>query len=201
MVNFDIGEEKLDPRIRRTRQMLRAALVNLLKEKPFDDISVQDISERSTVNRATFYDHYTDKSALVEDLVRQEFVALLRSRNIHYDGSCPSAVRPLILAVCDFLVQIHGNCQQKQRHLEPFIQCIIQDYVEKILLEGLSKVQLKEETEPSLSATAASWAIYGTAQEWLQRENRPDAAAFSTSVFALILPLLGTADSSNPTNS
>ena len=34
--------------------------------KPFDEISVQDIAEAATVNRATFYDHYTDKYSLLE---------------------------------------------------------------------------------------------------------------------------------------
>jgi AcrR family transcriptional regulator len=199
VATFEIGEEKLDPRIRRTRQMLRSALVSLLEEKPFDDISVQDISERSTVNRATFYDHYTDKSALVEDLVRQQFVELLRTREIHYDGTCPSAIRTLILAICDFLVQIHGKCQFKQRHFDPFVQSTIQEYVKKVLLEGLLKVALREGMQPEVAATAASWAIYGTAQEWLQKEDRPSPESFTDSVMPLILPLLGTEDT--PTSS
>jgi AcrR family transcriptional regulator len=194
VVNLEFGENKLDPRIRRTRQMLRTALVSLLDEKPFDEISVQDISERSTVNRATFYDHYTDKSALVEDLVRQQFVELLQTREVHFDGTCPSVVRTLILAVCDFLVQIHGKCQHKQRHFDPFVQGTIQNHVEKILFAGLLKAPLREGVQPALAATAASWAIYGMALQWLQQEDRPDPERFTDSVFHLILPLLGTAD-------
>ena len=52
--------------MRRTRQLLQGALLQLLGSKSFDDISVQDIAEAATVNRATFYDHYTDKFALLE---------------------------------------------------------------------------------------------------------------------------------------
>jgi AcrR family transcriptional regulator len=174
--------------------MLRAALVSLLEEKPFDEISVQDISERSTVNRATFYDHYTDKSALLEDLVRQQFLDFIRAREVHYDGTCPSAIRTLILAVCDFLVQIHGKCQQKQRHFEPFVQSTIQRFVEEILLAGLSKARLRSGIEPALAATAASWAIYGTALRWSQQEERPNPELFSDWAFHLILPLLGAED-------
>lgn len=184
----------MDPRIRRTRHMLRTALVSLLQEKPFDEISVQDISERSTVNRATFYDHYVDKSALVEDLVRQQFLEFLKERTVNYDGSCPSAVRTLILAVCDFLIQIHGNCQKGQRHFEPFVQSTIQQVIEKILFGGLSKAQLREGVEPALAATATSWAIYGTAMQWLYMENRPNVEAFSESIFDLIHPLLSSAE-------
>ena len=57
--------ETVDPRIRRTRQLLQQALEKLLETKEFDKISVQDIADQATVNRATFYDHYADKSALL----------------------------------------------------------------------------------------------------------------------------------------
>jgi AcrR family transcriptional regulator len=46
--------EVRDPRIRRTRQLLQGALLQLLGSKSFDDISVQDITDAATVNRATF---------------------------------------------------------------------------------------------------------------------------------------------------
>ena len=62
--------ERLDPRIRRTRQLLQDALRNLLEKKEFDKISVQDITEGATVNRATFYAHYEDKFALLGELIR-----------------------------------------------------------------------------------------------------------------------------------
>jgi AcrR family transcriptional regulator len=56
---------KIDPRIERTREMLRNALMALIQEKGFDAISVQDITERARLNRATFYLHYRDKQDLL----------------------------------------------------------------------------------------------------------------------------------------
>ena len=50
-----------DPRVKRTRKLLQDALLELLAEKSFDAITVQDIAERSTINRATFYAHFVDK--------------------------------------------------------------------------------------------------------------------------------------------
>jgi AcrR family transcriptional regulator len=47
----------MDPRVRRTRKLLQDALRSLLFERRFSRISVQDIAERATVNRATFYAH------------------------------------------------------------------------------------------------------------------------------------------------
>ena len=57
--------EKKDRRTRRTRQLLRNALFALLKEKRYEEISVQDIIEQADVARSTFYMHYLDKDDLL----------------------------------------------------------------------------------------------------------------------------------------
>ncbi len=54
-----------DARVRRTRSQLGTALLNLIIEKPFNDVTVQDILERSGVGRSTFYLHYRDKDDLL----------------------------------------------------------------------------------------------------------------------------------------
>ena len=50
--------ETTDPRILRSRRMLMDALARLLMKKEFEDISVQEIADEATLNRATFYLHY-----------------------------------------------------------------------------------------------------------------------------------------------
>ena len=55
-----VEPEKIDRRVRRTKQQLRSALTTLLLEKDFSDITVREISERADVNRGTFYSHYRD---------------------------------------------------------------------------------------------------------------------------------------------
>ena len=62
-----------DRRVERTRQLLEAALLSLIKEKDFDAISVQEIIDRANVGRATFYTHYDNK----EDLLESGFEGLL----------------------------------------------------------------------------------------------------------------------------
>ena len=49
--------ETTDPRILRSRRMLMDSLAKLLMKKEFDDISVQQIADEATLNRATFYLH------------------------------------------------------------------------------------------------------------------------------------------------
>ena len=58
-------QDKEDRRTRRTRQLLRDALLALLKAKRYEDISVQDIIERADVARSTFYVHYINKNDLL----------------------------------------------------------------------------------------------------------------------------------------
>src|SRR4051812_37849709 len=62
-----------DPRVRRTRKLLQQALTDLLAEKSFHSINVQDVVDRATVNRATFYAHFTDKYALLDNVVGEWF--------------------------------------------------------------------------------------------------------------------------------
>ena len=56
---------RLDPRVIRTRRLLRDALMALITEKGYNAITVQDITERATLNRTTFYLHYRDKDDLL----------------------------------------------------------------------------------------------------------------------------------------
>jgi len=67
---------KPDRRVQRTRQALRNALLELIKEKGYDSISVEDITQRANLGRATFYLHFKDK----EDLLVEEFSEMANER-------------------------------------------------------------------------------------------------------------------------
>jgi AcrR family transcriptional regulator len=59
--------DKNDRRSQRTRQLLSEALVQLIQEKDYSAITVNDIIERANVGRSTFYAHYQDKDGLLLD--------------------------------------------------------------------------------------------------------------------------------------
>ncbi|MFB7422251.1 TetR/AcrR family transcriptional regulator [Streptomyces hydrogenans] len=59
-----------DRRVRRTRAALRQALVELVLDKGFHAVTVEEITERADVGRATFYAHYRDKEDLLVGIVR-----------------------------------------------------------------------------------------------------------------------------------
>lgn len=56
---------KEDRRVRRTREMLHEAFLDLMIEKGYDDITVQDVIDRANVGRSTFYSHFADKEQLL----------------------------------------------------------------------------------------------------------------------------------------
>jgi AcrR family transcriptional regulator len=59
------SEPPTDRRVRRTRELLRRALLELILEKGYDRITVRDILDRADVGRSTFYAHYRDKDELL----------------------------------------------------------------------------------------------------------------------------------------
>lgn len=56
----------MDRRILKTRSVIKESLTSLMKEKPFDKITIKDLTEKANINRATFYLHYMDKYDLLE---------------------------------------------------------------------------------------------------------------------------------------
>lgn len=181
--------EVRDPRIRRTRQLLQGALRTLLQTKSLEEISVQDITELATVNRATFYDHYTDKFALLEALIAGAFHQLLNSRNVTFDGSCPAAASAIIRATCDYLAQIreeHPNCRGKNA-FEPLIDAAVTAAIRRVVSGASRQI---DQPLSEMAAAAASWAIYGAAREWSISPDRPPIDEAVPQILAFILPIL-----------
>ena len=58
--------------------MLRDAVLALIVERGYDDLSVQDITEKADLRRATFYLHYADKNELLEAVLREIFDELVK---------------------------------------------------------------------------------------------------------------------------
>ncbi len=62
---------KPDERIRRTNERLGSALVDLIGEKPIDDVTLQEVLDRASVGRSTFYLHFRDKDDLLFSQLEQ----------------------------------------------------------------------------------------------------------------------------------
>ena len=190
--------EVKDPRIRRTRQLLQGALRDLMKTKALDEISVQDITDTATVNRATFYDHYNDKFALHEAMIAGGFHKLLNERNVLFDGTCPSAASAIILAACDYLTQIHtGDCT-RHNAFEPLMEAAMVAAIRRVLTEGVRNLHSNPTVSPEMIATTAAWAIYGAVKQWFYSPNHPPAEEAVQPILQLIVPILQAAGPLEP---
>lgn len=62
---------KVDRRIIRTQEAIKKAFIELMSEKDFDSITIQEISYRANINRATVYLHYMDKFDLLDKVIEE----------------------------------------------------------------------------------------------------------------------------------
>jgi AcrR family transcriptional regulator len=70
-------EKKVDRRVRRTRKRLSRALLELIMEQDYESITIQDITDRADLNRATFYLHYGSKEELLIVSLEERFDELV----------------------------------------------------------------------------------------------------------------------------
>ncbi len=87
------AKPSIDRRVRRTRRVLREALVGLLVERGWDAVSVQDVCDRADVGRSTFYTHFADK----EELLLGGFDDLRKALRAEL-AEAPGPPRPLAFA-------------------------------------------------------------------------------------------------------
>jgi AcrR family transcriptional regulator len=178
--------ETTDPRILRSRRMLMEALARLLTKKEFEDISVQEIADEATLNRATFYLHYPDKNALLQAMTGVRFRDLIEHRGITFTD-CNGALRAIALGVCDYLAET-TNCPAQLARI-PLEGSII-PVVEDMFNEGLALHRIGSGVDAGLLATTAAWAVFGAARRWFQTPNRIPAEEMAARIETMVGPVL-----------
>jgi AcrR family transcriptional regulator len=181
--------ETTDPRILRSRRMLMEALVRLLTQKEFDDISIQEIADEATLNRATFYLHYPDKNALLQAMTATRFRDLIARRGLSFTN-CDGALRAIALGVCDYLAETTGCPSQLAKM--PLEGSIIAS-VEDMFQEGAAHHEMVPGADPKLLATTAAWAIFGAARLWYQTPGRISAEEMAAKIELMVKPIFLTA--------
>jgi AcrR family transcriptional regulator len=171
--------------------MLMESLVRLLMKKEFDDISVQEIADEATLNRATFYLHYPDKNALLQAMTESRFRDLVERRGITFTD-CRGAVRAIALGVCDYLSENTGCPTQLTRMpLEGSIIPVVEDMFKKGLARHSPANQgLPPGADVALLAVTAAWAVFGAARRWYQTPDRIPAEEMAARIETMVSPVL-----------
>lgn len=177
-------QEKLDPRVKRTRSLILQAFGDLLAEKGFEAVFVQDVTDKAQVNRATFYAHFEDKYKLLDYWIDQMFLEEIEKRLLDACHYKPENLRNLILAVCEFLSRLHANCAQPHQQFESLAEGAIKNRLFELLSHWLKQTGTKISTE--IPATVATWAIYGLASYYSHLKKRPALEKFVDDAFPMV---------------
>ena len=177
-------QEKLDPRVKRTRNLILQAFGSLLAEKNFENISVQDVTDKAEINRATFYAHFQDKYALLDYSINQMFMQEIEKRMLNACHYTPDNLRNLILAVCEFLSRLHSDCAQPHQQFESLVETQIKKQLFDLLSFWLKQSKVKISTD--IPVTVATWAIYGLASHYSHSKKRPALDRFVDEALPLV---------------
>jgi hypothetical protein len=121
-------------------------------------------------------------------MVGSDFHELLAQREIQFDGSCTSGLKPIVMAVCDYLTRMHGpDCR---RQSQPNMEAEIIAVLRRMIVDGLKLHGPKSAVSAEMMAAAASWAIYGAAREWAQAPVRCSSEEIAVTVATLVTPIL-----------
>ncbi|MBB6734353.1 TetR/AcrR family transcriptional regulator [Cohnella zeiphila] len=178
-----------DPRVKRTRQLLMQSFMELLEQKKnIYSISIQDIAEQATVNRATFYAHFEDKYAFLESWMREKFQRKIRESLPSAAISDMGSLRTLILAVFDFLARTREYMKPGDSQFEPLFEIATQKELHQLLLQWLGEEPNASVSRETIEATAlvVSWGIFGSAVQWSRSPQNRSAEAMVRDVLAVV---------------
>jgi AcrR family transcriptional regulator len=195
----DGSHETLDPRARRTRRLLVEAFEALMHERGYGRITVGNIASRATVNRATFYLHFRDKDALLEETLRGwTRAALDRAAPVPQSGD-PVYLEALLTGVCQLLERLGRECPRSHQQFEVLLENLVRADV-RARVAGWLALPGAAPAAPTdtLSATVLGAGIYAAAQAWQRDGARPGAAAFAQSAIPVLLAPLGSSIGARP---
>ncbi|KKI88470.1 TetR family transcriptional regulator [Bacillus sp. SA1-12] len=181
---------KTDPRVIRTRQLIQDAFTSIVREKDFKAITIRDITEKATVNRATFYAHFTDKYELLDSTITNDFRENLKQRiNCHHIFN-QETMRNILLVMCDYHKDLSTLCPSRYHSLGTIIQNKIieelQNLILSLLLKGNHQISSDKESLRTTSIML-SWAIYGATYTWNKEGRKISAEDYVSKMLPIIL--------------
>jgi AcrR family transcriptional regulator len=180
---------KIDPRVVRTRKLLVDAFLQVQRTKDFEDLTIQDITDQATVNRATFYAHFQDKYDLLEQVIHDGFAITLEKRLNVPIHSQQAHLRQLLLAISDHLVTIQSNCQRSYRMfgsmVEAQIKAQVRDHIRAWLAEDLTFRNVSPQ-QRDIAASIVTWSLYAAALEGQERASQSSINEIAEQTLPLI---------------
>lgn len=186
-----IKKNEADPRVIRTRRLLQDAFASLIQEKDFESITVRDIAERATVNRATFYAHFVDKFELLEAKLTESFMTIINHRISGHEVLNEETIQSIFLGVCDFHMNLSTMCQRSYKSLGPVFEIQIKEKIQATLLSFIDKDKMLSSPNAQFLINTASimlsWGMYGAAYAWNNEGRLMSAETFVKQTMPLVM--------------
>lgn len=166
---------KTDLRIIKTKKALFSALINLMKNKSFEEIKVADICNEALVNRSTFYSHYNDKYELLMDYINSLKTSLVealsKNDNIHNTKAYYMELIKLLLDHIDSEKEIYYSILINNRN--SIVLDILLDVVSKDLKKHLKEDNIETKNIPSdIISRFYLGAVVSIGIEWLNNNSK-----------------------------
>lgn len=164
-----------NPRVKRTRDLIINAFISLVTKKGFDSITVKDITTVATINRATFYAHFTDKYALLDTVIVEKFSEIFSNKLQSEMRLNENTIRILILCVCEYFEMVKSICKCGFDSILPLIGdkivCELYSTIYALLIKEHELAET-EKIRAQLVATMMSTSMYNVIYKW-EVQKRP----------------------------
>lgn len=184
-------KNEADPRVIRTRRLLQDAFASLIQEKNFESITVRDIAERATVNRATFYAHFVDKYEILETRLMESFMTIINRRISGHETLNEETIQSIFLGVCEFHEGQNTFCKRRNVSLIPVFEIQIKEKIQTIILSFVDKDKIRSTPNAQFLINTASimlsWGMYGAAYNWNNEGRLISAESFVIQTMPLVM--------------
>lgn len=164
-----------NPRVKRTRDLIINAFISLITKKGFDSITVKDITTVATINRATFYAHFTDKYALLDTVIVEKFSEIFSNKLQSEMRINENTIRIFILCICEYFEMVKSICKCGFASILPLIgdkiSCELYSKIYALLIKEHELAE-NEQIRAQLVATMMSTSMYNVIYKW-EVQNRP----------------------------
>ncbi|MDQ7024106.1 MAG: TetR/AcrR family transcriptional regulator [Anaerolineae bacterium] len=189
--------KKIDRRVRRTRKRLRNALIELILEQGYESITIQEITDRADLSRATFYLHYQNGKdellgvsleAMFDELV-ESVQDLVYQQNLDSDEKQP----PSLLAFKH--VQEYSNLYKSLLGNKGVSSVIYRtlDYIARISRKQLDGLKLEHQIDTApipieLAAQHSAGSLFAMVSWWLENDMPYSAEEMAQFYQAITVP-------------
>jgi AcrR family transcriptional regulator len=167
-------DDEIDPRVVRTRALLRQTLMQLVTEKSYANLTIQEITQRAGLNRSTFYLHYIGMHELLEDCAKDLFAEM---RNEIYEKA--SQVKPENLEDYEPFVEcVFKHLQQYLsfyramlgKNGDPYFSSLFQELLAELIFEPM-RGEYHSDVESELILRFFTAGFSGIATWWLESSS------------------------------